>query len=61
MLILNDILTGVSFLHKNNIMHRDLKPANVVLNEGNWKLCDYGTTKFYIRNNMSIKLNNHTL
>ena len=27
--IFTQILLGVHFLHKNNIMHRDLKPGNV--------------------------------
>ena len=26
-------------------MHRDIKPANFILNNGTWKICDYGLAR----------------
>ncbi len=44
--VAQDILTGLSWLHKNNIFHSDMKPANVLLHESNdqtqAKLGDFG-------------------
>ncbi|XP_015233106.1 PREDICTED: inhibitor of nuclear factor kappa-B kinase subunit alpha-like isoform X1 [Cyprinodon variegatus] len=36
--LLNDIGSGIQYLHKNKIIHRDLKPENIVLQEINGKL-----------------------
>jgi len=43
---MNDILCGMKFLHNSKILHRDLKPENVLLNNGTWKICDYGLSRF---------------
>ena len=45
-MIINDIFSGLGFLHENHVWHRDIKPANVILQDGNWKLCDYGLAKY---------------
>ncbi|CAI9716740.1 serine/threonine-protein kinase 17A-like [Octopus vulgaris] len=44
--LLGEILEGVLFLHRKNILHLDLKPQNILLTkpfpEGNIKICDLG-------------------
>eukprot|EP00755_Sulcionema_specki_P010177 Sspe_Gene.45725::Locus_22711_Transcript_1_1_Confidence_1.000_Length_4337::g.45725::m.45725 len=42
---LNDVLTGLQFLHKQDIVHRDIKPHNVLLQvDGQCKLTDFGAS-----------------
>lgn len=43
--IMKQILSGVVYLHKNNIAHRDLKPENMLYdNEGKMiKITDFGS------------------
>jgi len=36
-------------------MHRDLKPENILVNENNFKLADFGLSK-WIPNFLSIKM-----
>lgn len=43
--ILCDLLNGFSELVKDNIIHRDLKPENILINDGVFKLCDFGFGK----------------
>ena len=44
--ITRQMLLGLDYCHKKNIVHRDLKPENVLLtDEGNAKLCDFGSSK----------------
>ena len=43
---MNDILSGLYYLHQNNVWHRDIKPANLLLDDGVFKICDYGVIKF---------------
>lgn len=44
--LLGEILEGVLFLHRKNILHLDLKPQNILLTKpfpnGNIKICDLG-------------------
>ena len=48
--ILEELLTGIKFLHDNNKLHRDLKPGNILIEkEGNNyvpKITDFGISRF---------------
>jgi len=40
-----DVLLGFMELVQNGIIHRDLKPANILINQGTYKLADFGFAK----------------
>lgn len=42
--LMEEILSGVSFLHSRGVMHRDLKPSNILFSTkaAEVKLCDFG-------------------
>ncbi|XP_076465108.1 calcium/calmodulin-dependent protein kinase type IV-like isoform X2 [Babylonia areolata] len=46
---LSDILTGVQYLHRNDVVHRDLKPENLLyentLQESKLKIADFGLSR----------------
>ena len=47
-IIVQQLLSAIKYLHDLNIAHRDLKPENVIFvggNEGNVKLIDFGLSK----------------
>ena len=47
--IFNQLIDGLEYIHKNNIIHRDIKPKNIFLKENNEdfiiKIGDFGLSK----------------
>ena len=48
---MQQLLEGVDYMHRNEIMHRDLKPSNLlVFMRGDLKVCDFGLARVHARN-----------
>ncbi|KAL4152568.1 hypothetical protein PRNP1_009496 [Phytophthora ramorum] len=46
MKVINQIVSGMGFLHSRNVVHRDLKPANVLISETeDVNICDFGLSR----------------
>ncbi|KXN83462.1 Serine/threonine-protein kinase HT1 [Leucoagaricus sp. SymC.cos] len=46
LLLLFDVVSGLKYLHENDIIHADLKAANVVVSEtGHAMICDFGISR----------------
>lgn len=53
---IQQILTGVKYLHEHQIIHRDLKPDNILINHNNIiKITDFGLVKTKSAINVSSK------
>jgi serine/threonine protein kinase len=47
---MEQLLLGIEYLHKNDIVHRDIKGANILINnEGELKLADFGLARTFKR------------
>ncbi|KAG7336322.1 hypothetical protein KOW79_001015 [Hemibagrus wyckioides] len=56
--LMRQILEGVAFLHKNNVVHLDLKPQNILLTSddplGDIKIVDFGLSRM-VSSNQEIR------
>ncbi len=43
-------------MHNINMLHRDIKPANILIDDGVYKICDYGLSSVAIANPNSMKM-----
>ncbi|KRX04328.1 Protein kinase-like domain [Pseudocohnilembus persalinus] len=62
MMIFQQLVDGVQFLHKNKIYHRDLKPQNILFSKVNdenknliIKIADFGNVRFASKEGVSSK------
>jgi len=39
------VLNGLSELHRKGFFHRDMKPDNILVNEGTYKIADFGLAR----------------
>ncbi|CAF2575621.1 unnamed protein product [Rotaria sp. Silwood2] len=50
------IFRALAYLHDRGIAHRDIKPTNILVNcqKGLLKICDFGTAKYLLPNDISV-------
>jgi serine/threonine protein kinase len=59
--IMYQILEGLQYLHKNNVLHRDIKTANILLNnKGEVKIGDFGLARI-INPNLKKRITNRVV
>jgi predicted ATPase len=40
--LLLDVLQGLNYLHRHDVIHNDLKPSNILMSDGHAKILDFG-------------------
>ena len=56
--MINEILSGLEYLHGEGVVHRDLKPSNVLVDvEGHMRLADFGISRVLPKDKSSILTN----
>ena len=50
--IIKQILLGLEYIHKKNIIHRDIKSKNILITDGIAKIADFGAST-YIKNELT--------
>ena len=51
---MRQILTGMAYVHSQEVCHRDLKPENILMNDkGVVKICDFGSAKVLSSNGLN--------
>ena len=53
--MLKQCVNGLKELHEINFWHRDMKPANVLIENGQYLICDYGLSSVAILNPHSYR------
>jgi serine/threonine-protein kinase/endoribonuclease IRE1 len=54
--MINEILSGLLFLHRHRILHRDLKPSNVLVDvKGKMRLADFGLSRILREDETTVK------
>lgn len=53
-MVIRQLLEGLYYIHRNNILHRDMKAANILLTKtGTLKLADFGLARPLFRGRQS--------
>jgi len=55
-LYIYQLFKALGFMHSLGVCHRDIKPQNLLVNEktGVLKLCDFGSSKIFVRNEPNV-------
>lgn len=53
--LVKQLVAGCNYLANNLIIHRDIKPANVFLQNGQWKIGDFGFARYISEKDALVK------
>lgn len=60
--IMNQLLEGLTYCHRNNFLHRDIKCSNILVNnDGQVKLADFGLARLYNSNDIERPYTNKVI